>query len=154
MPTLRKAPNHLRISSWGLRSQLGGVFVCLALLPSCIVTRTTTSPVKGLTAVVSELQAAWSVIPEDSGSRDSIGWVLRFQEEGGSARSFYSVRNLHHQELGLVDSLGRAWKYEPFQSEPSLLGSGSVSEGVGRILTPGSAVTLVENSPTGFETQI
>ncbi|MFT6364299.1 MAG: hypothetical protein ACJAZ8_002724, partial [Planctomycetota bacterium] len=81
-------------------------------------------------------ESAWSIAPAESPSDGAIGWLVRFQEDGEGGRSFYSVRNLHHQELGLVDTHGRAWRFEPFDREPNWLGSGSVPDGVSRILSP------------------
>jgi hypothetical protein len=154
MPTPRKVPNQLWACSRAIRAQLAGLTLCLIALPSCILVSQRSSPTDGPKAVSTLPKAAWSVIPTDFDSTDSIGWVIRFQEAGESARSFYSVRNLHHQELGLVDTLGRAWKYQPFQKEANWLGSGSVPEGVSSILCPGSPVTLVENSVSAIETRL
>lgn len=154
MSDLLEVPKPLWTRSRAIRAKLGGLSLCLLVLQSCILTRQKETPVQAPPAIITQPQTAWSVIPTKSDSSDSIGWVVRFQEEGDSARSFYSVRNVHHQELGLVDTLGRAWKYQPFQTEPDWLGSGSVSEGVSSILSPGSAVTLVENSISGIETRL
>lgn len=43
------------------------------------------------------------------------------------------VQNLFGQDLGLVDSLGRAWRYRAHE-EALWLGSGTIEEGVGWIL--------------------
>ena len=58
---------------------------------------------------------------------------MRFEETDGT-RYFFSVRNAHQHELGLVDSFGRAYRYRPHQEEPEWLGTGTVEEGVRRIL--------------------
>ena len=99
-------------------------------------------------------ESAWSIAPAEGPTTGAIGWLVRFQEEGEKGRSFYSVRNLHHQELGLVDTHGRAWRFEPFEKEPNWLGSGSVREGVSRIMSPGSPVVLTEMSLTEIETTL
>jgi hypothetical protein len=128
------------------------------VLSGCIATTTSRSAIANPAAVSASPQTSWRVVPaslsiEAQGPR-SIGWVVRFLEEGGGRRSFFSVRNLHHQELGLVDTLGRAWKFEPFTNEPNWLGSGSVPDGVSRILSPGSAITLVESPLFEIETPL
>ena len=105
-------------------------------------------------AIASMPESAWIVAPAESPSADAIGWLVRFHEDGENGRSFYSVRNQHHQELGLVDTHGRAWRFEPFEKEPNWLGSGSVSDGVSRILSPGSPVILTEKSLTEIETPL
>lgn len=62
-----------------------------------------------------------------------VGEVVRFDDlEGG--RFFYSVRNPLHQELGLIDETGRAYRFRAHQPEPTWIWTGAVSEGVRRIL--------------------
>ena len=46
----------------------------------------------------------------------------------------YMVRNVWHQDLGLIDAYGRAYRYVPHSSDPAWVGSGSVRQGVERIL--------------------
>jgi hypothetical protein len=73
-----------------------------------------------------------------------MGSVVRYQEAIGPRRHLFSVRNVHDQDLGLIDASGRAWRLRPHQ-EPQLLGTGTVAEGAARILgLPG--VSLVECS--------
>ncbi|QDU65764.1 hypothetical protein [Engelhardtia mirabilis] len=79
--------------------------------------------------LVSTPRAAWRVVDEDS----DVGFVLRF-EATGDGRAFHSVRNVWNQELGLIDSEGRAWRYRPHSTEPDWLGTGPVNEGASRIL--------------------
>ncbi|MEX1024819.1 MAG: hypothetical protein WD226_07035 [Planctomycetota bacterium] len=72
----------------------------------------------------------------------SAGWnVLDDGELAGSAVLFsgrddgtYVVRNAWGQDLGLVDGLGRAWRFAPHQTEAEWVGSGSVQDGVAEIL--------------------
>jgi hypothetical protein len=71
---------------------------------------------------------AWEIVQADR----VVGVVVEFTEEPG--RRFYSVRNAWQQELGLVDAVGRAWRYRPHESEPDWLGSGTVVEGAARVL--------------------
>ena len=72
----------------------------------------------------------------------SAGWnVLRNGELAGSAVLFsgeddgtYVVRDAWGQDLGLIDSLGRAWRFAPHETEAEWVGTGSVQEGVAQIL--------------------
>jgi len=66
---------------------------------------------------------------------DVLGSVVLFRSTGGSGASFYSVRNPWQQELGMIDSLGRAWRYRPHEPEPEWIGSGSVAQGARWILS-------------------
>jgi hypothetical protein len=72
------------------------------------------------------------------------GSVVRYDEEGRAARAWFSVRNPHGQELGMVDADGRAWRYKPHQREPVWLGTGTVLQGACRILGAGPTASLVE----------
>lgn len=71
---------------------------------------------------------AWELVQADR----VVGVVVEFAEEEG--RRFYSVRNAWHQELGLVDENGRAWRYRPHERDADWLGSGTVAEGAARVL--------------------
>jgi hypothetical protein len=73
---------------------------------------------------------AWEVYAEDG---ELAGLVVLF-EEPGSAQGLYMVRNIWHQDLGLIDVLGRAYRYLPHHKEPAWIGSGSVTQGIARIL--------------------
>ncbi len=72
---------------------------------------------------------AWIVI--DKG--EPVGEMVRYDDENGE-RFFYSVRNPFHQELGFIDSVGRAYRFRAHQPEPSWTGTGAVIEGVRSIL--------------------
>ena len=90
----------------------------------------------------------WQVLRGD----ELVGIVLRFcaKQRGDSAgRQYYSVRNGLHQELGTIDGLGRAWRFEPHESEPRWVATGTLAEGVRAILGESAALTLVElHEPT------
>ena len=45
--------------------------------------------------------------------------MVLFQEDGAARDSVYVVRNLWHQALGLIDGLGRAYRYLPHEEEPA-----------------------------------
>ena len=73
---------------------------------------------------------AWEVV---QGERERVGMVVLF--EGSDPReALYMVRNVWHQDLGIVDSLGRAYRYLPHHKEPAWVGSGTVESGIRRIL--------------------
>ncbi|MFT7669608.1 MAG: hypothetical protein ACI8X5_002313 [Planctomycetota bacterium] len=73
------------------------------------------------------------------------GVLVKFEEQGG-ARHFFSVRNTLQQELGMVDSQGRAWRYVVHEDEPEWVGSGTVEQGAGLILGLDRAAELFEVS--------
>jgi hypothetical protein len=73
-----------------------------------------------------------------------VGQVVLFQEHGLARDSVYVVRNPWHQDLGLIDGLGRAYRYLPHHEEPAWVGSGTVTAGAERILGLSGACELVE----------
>ena len=106
----------------------------LALVPlgAC---RTTETSGPALSAAVGELRVAspsqgWEV---RHGS-EVVGLVVFFEANGPAEDSLYMVRNVWHQDLGLIDAFGRAYRYVPHHSDPAWVGSGSVRQGVERIL--------------------
>ncbi len=119
------------------------VAVLAACASSCSTTKTSTPPGLGDTLVLrSSAVRAWDVVE----GQDRAGSVVRFEEPGTKARAWYSIRNVHAQELGIVDMDGRAWRYRPHQREPEWLGSGTVLAGATRILEAGPAARLSEVS--------
>jgi hypothetical protein len=73
-----------------------------------------------------------------------VGIVILFEDRGGPQHSLYVVRNPWHQDLGMIDSLGRAYRFLPHGREPAWIGTGSVALGAERILQPAAEVHLVE----------
>jgi len=67
-------------------------------------------------------------------SSELVGMVVLFHEHGEARDSVYVVRNPWHQDLGLIDGLGRAFRYVPHREEPSWVGSGTIALGAERIL--------------------
>lgn len=113
----------------------------MAFTVSCSTTVTNSPP--GLAAAVVTRCVpvrAWDVV---DGTRHA-GSVVRFEDPSEAERAWYSVRNEHRQEVGIVDVDGRAWRYRPHEREPEWLGSGTVLAGAGRILDASPAATLVE----------
>ena len=117
------------------------LFICLVLGPGCVTTETRNTNHPVAPAVSTAPSRSWR---GESDSGALVGYLVRFAEgpKSQAARGFFSVRNAYQQELGLVDDLGRSWRFEPHQKEPTWLGSGSVTEATGRIL--GMDVQLVE----------
>jgi len=73
-----------------------------------------------------------------------LGSLVRFEDPGDTSRGYYSVRAREGHEIGLVDLEGRAWRYRAHQSEPEWLGTGTVLDGVRRILGGTQSAELVE----------
>lgn len=82
---------------------------------------------------------AWFVVDQD----ETVGELVRFEEEQGR-RFFYSVRNKLHQEFGLIDEAGRAYRFRAHQPEPTWVSTGAVVEGVRDILGSGATTKLRE----------
>src|SRR5262245_26057068 len=87
---------------------------------------------------------------EVRGSDARLGLVVRCQEHGAARDSVYVVRNPWHQDLGLIDGLGRAYRYLPHEEEPAWVGSGTVLQGAERILDA-SECELVDVSDEAAE---
>lgn len=80
---------------------------------------------------------------------EAVGLVVLFQEGGRARDSLYVVRNLWHQDLGLIDGLGRAYRYLPHLEQPTWVGSGTVLAGAQRILDADGSCELVELAEPG-----
>lgn len=65
---------------------------------------------------------------------ERLGHVVLFQERGLAGDSIFVVRNSWNQDLGLIDGLGRAYRYLPHLEEPAWVGSGTIALGAERIL--------------------
>jgi hypothetical protein len=89
---------------------------------------------------VGQHERTWAV--ESSGK--SLGFVVLFQERGLARDSLYVVRNRWHQDLGLIDGLGRAFRYLPHHEEPVWVGSGTIVQGAREILCAEADCELVE----------
>jgi len=120
--------------------------VCLAALVGCRTTSSTTNAIAS-EAVVSTgtVSGIWQVL--DDGR--AVGFLVRFEDEGVPERTFFSVRNERHQELGMIDRLGRAFRYRPHERDPEWLGTGTVLDGARRILGAGTALEELERAGAG-----
>ena len=92
-------------------------------------------------AVVTHASAvfAWKLV--DGGRM--LGYVVRYATGETHSKTWYSVRNEHSQELGIVDADGRAWRYRAHQREPEWLGSGTVTQGASRILDASAVAEMI-----------
>ncbi|MEZ5977302.1 MAG: hypothetical protein R3F34_03690 [Planctomycetota bacterium] len=114
-----------RVAPMGLASAL-----LAALLQGCIVTERESPSDPGGAAVHRSLSAVYDVRLD--------GAVVGHVHEYGSATSpqghYYSVRNRWDQEVGMVDERGRFWAHRPHRDTPEHIGSGTLEEGVMRLL--------------------
>ena len=88
---------------------------------------------------VAEPKRAWEVWRGD----EAIGLAVFFESQNAPEDSLYMVRNVWHQDLGLIDAFGRAYRYLPHHREPAWVASGTVLQGVEGILDTASC-RLVE----------
>lgn len=124
-----------------ISSLLPSLMLPLALLGGCHTERREErAPMPSAQPVHGDATRAWRVL---DGQR-AAGFVVRFDERGPSARSFYSVRNPLQQELGMIDSLGRAWRFRLFAEEPDWVHTGSVLDGARTILELSAAARMEE----------
>lgn len=108
-------------------------FVLLAVLlaPACRITTTSSPSNMGAMIVTRSMPAkAWEVV---EGAR-RVGYVVRYEAPDAADRAYFSVRNEHGQELGIIDVEGRAWRYRAHASDAEWLGSGTVVQGTRSIL--------------------
>lgn len=102
-----------------------------ALLPGCASESLSHVPGPQNVTITRTLPArGWEV--RDDGR--FAGSVLLYADPAGGGASYYSVRNAQGQVLGLVDFDGRAWRYRLHEEQPEWIGTGTVLEGVRRIL--------------------
>ena len=120
----------------------------LALL-GCRTTRTV-EPAGAANARAQQLSPSrtWQVLEHG----EPRGMVVMFESaaETGLPRSlFYSVQNERRQELGMIDALGRAWRYEVHEREARWLSTGTVLDGARAILGVDATAELVEQPAGG-----
>jgi hypothetical protein len=130
---------------------------CLALLASVLAlvacrTERTIAPA-GLAAARPLLltpQRTWRVVE----GGELAGLVVRLapaDDRERASKHLYSVRNPLHQELGVVDGLGRAWRHELHAAEPRWVATGTLLEGARAILGAGASAELLELSGPSSE---
>lgn len=121
--------------------------LCLVALAACRTTTHTTNAIPSEAVVATgHVAGIWQVV--DDGR--TVGFLVRFEDEAAPERSFFSVRNERHQELGMIDRLGRAFRYRPHERDPEWLGTGTVLDGARRILGAGTALEELDR-PAGAD---
>ena len=113
-----------------------------AVLLSCCACRTTANVASAPapSARVGTHERTWEV---HSGG-EVLGLVVLFQEHGLTRDSLYVVRNPWNQDLGMIDGLGRAYRYLPHCEEPAWVGSGTIAAGAREILGAREECELIE----------
>lgn len=76
------------------------------------------------------LKQSWSV----HAGAELCGYVQRFETDEVPPRFFFHVQNLERQDLGMIDSQGRAWRYRPHAREADWVATGTVAAAVAAIL--------------------
>lgn len=94
---------------------------------------------------VASLERTWEIRAGDG----VVGELVFFEAHGPMQDSVYVVRNRWHQDLGMIDALGRAYRYMPHQREPAWVGTGTIAQGAENILDIGVPCSLVELGSQG-----
>lgn len=109
-------------------------------LASVVACRTTSSetPAGGRDVSVTHSQATrvWQLVQMG----EPLGVITRYESDEHPPRTFFLVRNMARQDLGLVDALGRAWRYRPHEREAEWVTTGTVLQG---------ALAILGNTGTG-----
>lgn len=105
---------------------------CVLSLPVACRTTSSESPAGGRDASVTRSKATrvWEVVLDG----ERIGVVTRYESDEVPPRTFFLVKNPARQDLGMVDALGRAWRYRPHEREAEWLTTGTVLHGALAIL--------------------
>lgn len=131
-----------------------GLVLLTAALSSCITSRSS-APINLEHAAPrhSRPTAAWALATEtvraiEAGAAQPasrpLGYLVRFESVNDPDVFFFSVRNGWHQELGLIDHTGRAYRFQPHGEEAEWLSSGTVEDGMRAILQAPPAALLRE----------
>ncbi len=121
--------------------RIPGLVLACALAAGCLTTTQSDPP--GIDAPAMQRgRASRAWIAEEAGV--PVGSVVRFDEVGADGRALHVVRDAWGEDLGLVDALGRAWRWRPHVRELQGLGSGTVAQGVERILERRTSLVLRE----------
>ncbi len=109
-----------------------GLFALIALATACRVT-TTERILEPEPVAIARGAAArtWDVVAAGA----PIGRVVLFEAEERPGEPVFVVQDGLGHDLGMVDALGRAWRYRPHQREAEWLGTGTVVQGAGWILS-------------------
>lgn len=108
---------------------------------ACITTETRGSFVPQPASIKrNEPVQAWNALSNEI----VLGIVIHYANADAAEDSVFVVRNVWQQDLGFVDGLGRAWRFQPHEREPAWVGSGTLAQGVERILCAPASCTLIE----------
>lgn len=77
-------------------------------------------------------------------AHEVLGRLVLFQSTTPGGGAFWSVRDPWHHELGMIDELGRIWRYRPHVEDPEWIGTGTVVEGARLVLGVGQGAVLRE----------
>jgi hypothetical protein len=126
------------------RTQRLGASLALAIAAAgCVTTERVSYFNSGELDVVQVLPVrSWTVVAE--GEAEPLGQVVLLRSRDESGRQFFRVSN-----RGMVDALGRAWRYRPHREEAEWLGTGTVAEGALSILDAPEGTRLVEVPAVG-----
>ena len=95
----------------------------------------------------SRVEATRSVATRTWELRDGsevLGRVVRMESVDAPEHTFFVVQNREGQDLGIVDDLGRAWRYRVHERDPEWIATGTVLQGARAILEAGAHAELVE----------
>ena len=117
--------------------------ICLVLIAGCrttVVERLAQAPVVQVQRTAAA--RSWDVVADGK----VMGRVVLFGDGGDPGSAVYMVQNTFSQDLGMIDGLGRAWRYRPHEEQAQWVTTGTVSEGAAGILGSGPSCRLVETS--------
>jgi hypothetical protein len=118
----------------------------VALLPAACRTTSSASPagLQGASVTRSRCIECWELVQGGI----TQGLLLRYISSEDPPRTFFLVQNREHQDLGLIDNLGRAWRYVPHERESQWVATGTVLEGAGAILGLAQPILLLPIGPS------
>ena len=118
----------------------GALGALVATGASCRTTTQESSTNSGARTVVRAAPTqAWDVVLDG----EHFGRVVRFDVDGRPSETRFIVQNPYGQDLGLVDAVGRAYRYRP-HAEAVWVGTGTVVEGIANVLDLTGRPTLKE----------
>ena len=83
-------------------------------------------------AAVEEALASrtWDVVSGD----ETLGRIVEFRSDARGDEAQFVVQNVWQQDLGMIDGLGRAWRFRPHRTEAEWLLTGTIAQGAAAIL--------------------
>jgi hypothetical protein len=106
-------------------------FAGLLAAAACRTTTTERPAARPYVAVEPGVAArTWHVIAND----ESIGRVVAYESHERPEDPMFVVQNAWSQDLGMIDGLGRAWRFRPHRAEAEWLLTGTGGEGAAALL--------------------